>query len=96
MAAILVMGPASYQQTFISLYPKAYIQDLVKPAQWCLKKHAYAPNFKKVDGGHIAFGACVGGWVRAWVCHTFVSTVTFKRLKLESLNFICGFIIKNS
>ena len=30
MAAILVMGPASCHQTFISLYLKAFINNLVK------------------------------------------------------------------
>ena len=30
MAAILVMCPASYQQIFISMYLKVYIQNLVK------------------------------------------------------------------
>ena len=30
MAAVLVMGSASYQQIFISMYLKAYIQTLVK------------------------------------------------------------------
>ena len=30
MAAILVMWPASYQFIFISMYPKAYRQNLVK------------------------------------------------------------------
>ena len=34
-------------------------------------------------------GACVGGCVTL-----FVPTVTFKPLKLESLNFICGFLIE--
>ena len=33
--------------------------------------------------GHIAFGACVRGWVGACVT-LFVPTVTFKPLKLES------------
>ena len=32
MAAILVMWPASYQQIFISMYLKAYTQNLVKNA----------------------------------------------------------------
>ena len=44
------------------------------------------PTLKKLMG-HIAFGACVGAWVRACVggCVTlFVPTVTFKPLKLES------------
>ena len=40
------------------------------------------PTLKKLMG-HIAFGACVGAWVRAWVT-LFVPTVTFKLLKLES------------
>ena len=40
------------------------------------------PTLKKLMG-HIAFGACVGGWVRGWVT-LFVPTVTFKPLKLES------------
>ena len=40
------------------------------------------PTLKKLMG-HIAFGACVGGCVRAWVT-LFVPTVTFKPLKLES------------
>ena len=44
------------------------------------------PTLKKLMG-HIAFGACVGAWVggcvRGWVT-LFVSTVTFKPLKLES------------
>ena len=30
MAAILLMSPASYQQILISMYLKAYIQNLVK------------------------------------------------------------------
>ena len=47
------------------------------------------PTLKKLMG-HIAFGACVG----AWVGHTFVPTVTFKPLKLESWNFICWLFIK--
>ena len=38
-------------------------------------------NFTIVTG-HIAFGACVRGWVRG--SHFFVPTVTFKPLKLES------------
>ena len=40
------------------------------------------PTLKKLMG-HIAFGACVRGCVRAWVT-LFVPTVTFKPLKLES------------
>ena len=40
------------------------------------------PTLKKMMG-HIAFGACVRGCVRAWVT-LFVPTVTFKPLKLES------------
>ena len=36
------------------------------------------PTLKKLMG-HIAFGACVSGWVTL-----FVPTVTFKPLKLES------------
>ena len=36
------------------------------------------PTLKKLMG-HIAFGACVRGWVTL-----FVPTVTFKPLKLES------------
>ena len=36
------------------------------------------PTLKKLMG-HIAFGACVGGWVTL-----FVPTVTVKPLKLES------------
>ena len=40
------------------------------------------PTLKKLMG-HIAFGACVRGCVRAWVT-PFVPTVTFKPLKLES------------
>ena len=40
------------------------------------------PTLKKLMG-HIAFGACVGVWVPAWVT-LFVPTVTFKPLKLES------------
>ena len=40
------------------------------------------PTLKKLMG-HIAFGACVGGWVRACVT-LFVPIVTFKPLKLES------------
>ena len=44
-----------------------------------------SPNFKKLVG-HIAFGACVGAWVRprVRVSHFFVPTVTFIPLKLES------------
>ena len=44
------------------------------------------PTLKKLMG-HIAFGACVRGWVGACLrgCVTlFVPTVTFKPLKLES------------
>ena len=40
------------------------------------------PTLKKLMG-HIAFGACVGGWVPGCVT-LFVPTVTFKPLKLES------------
>ena len=40
------------------------------------------PTLKKLMG-HIAFGVCVGGWVRRCVT-LFVPTVTFKPLKLES------------
>ena len=40
------------------------------------------PTLKKLMG-HIAFGACVGGCVRACIT-LFVPTVTFKPLKLES------------
>ena len=36
----------------------------------------------------------MGAWVDAWVT-LFRPTVTFKPLKLESRNFICGFLIKN-
>ena len=46
------------------------------------------PTLKKLMG-HIAFGACVRAYVTL-----FVPTVTFKQLKLESWNFICGFLIK--
>ena len=45
--------------------------------------------------GHIAFGVSVSGCVSGCVT-LFVPTVTFKPLKLESLNFICGFLKKNS
>ena len=41
------------------------------------------PSTLKKLMGHIAFGACVGGWVRSWVT-LFVPTVTLKPLKLES------------
>ena len=44
------------------------------------------PTLKKLMG-HIAFGVCVGGCVRAWLgalVTLFVPTVTFKPLKLES------------
>ena len=51
--------------------------------------HNYAPNFEKVDGAYCFWS------VRARVT-LFVPTVTFKLLKLESWNFICGFLIKNS
>ena len=40
------------------------------------------PTLKKLMG-HIAFGACVRGWLGACVT-LFVPTVTFKPLKLES------------
>ena len=40
------------------------------------------PTLKKLMG-HIAFGACMRGWVGACVT-LFVPTVTFKPLKLES------------
>ena len=40
------------------------------------------PTLKKLMG-HIAFGACVCGWMGACVT-LFVPTVTFKPLKLES------------
>ena len=40
------------------------------------------PTLKKLMG-HIAFGACVRGWVGACVT-LFVPTVAFKPLKLES------------
>ena len=43
----------------------------------------FMPHTLKKLMGHIAFGACVGGCVRAWVT-LFVPTVTFKLLKLES------------
>ena len=39
---------------------------------------SYAPNFEKVDGAYCFWS------VGAWVGHTFVPTVTFKPLKLES------------
>ena len=48
----------------------------------------YAPNFEKVDGAYCFLS------VRAWLLHIFVPTVTFKPLKLESLNFVYGFRIK--
>ena len=53
----------------------------------------YSPNFEKVDGAYCFWRAWVRAWVGAWVT-LFVPTVTFKPLKLESLNFICGFLIK--
>ena len=34
------------------------------------------PTLKKLMG-HIAFGACVGGWVRACVGHTFCTYCNF-------------------
>ena len=47
----------------------------------------YAPNFEKVGGAYCLWS------VRACVT-LFVPTVTFKPLKLESWNLICGFLIK--
>ena len=41
MAAILVMYPASYQQIFISMYLKAYIQNLIKNGSVVSKKKVF-------------------------------------------------------
>ena len=41
MAAILVMGPASCQQTFISLYLKAFIQNLVQIGKKVSEKNLF-------------------------------------------------------
>ena len=41
IAAILVMGPASYQQIFISMYLKGYTQNLVKNAQVISEKSMF-------------------------------------------------------
>ena len=46
--------------TFSRTVPSSVNEALIMP-----------PTLKKLMG-HIAFGACVGGWVRAWVYHTFL------------------------
>ena len=55
---------------------------MVKNGIFIKPKIIMPPTLKKLMG-HIAFVACVGGCVRAWVT-VFVPTVTFKPLKLES------------
>ena len=50
MAAILVMCPASYQQSFISMYLKAYRQNLVKMAKCFLRKACFNFHTKMALG----------------------------------------------
>ena len=48
MAAILVIGPLSYQQIFISMYLKDYIQNLIKNGPVVSKKSMFL--FSNING----------------------------------------------